>query len=267
MVRGELEAGVEADELEHPRHLGGHRDEPQLTTGLLELPVRDDESRETRRVDEADVGEVDEKDGRPLAQDQVERLVQLRGSHDIDLAVHEQGWLPVHLGPHDVECFEIAHWTAFPSDDMTPRSRSRPRARRTILGPRYERGEPSRSGAAAGHAGDPEAARGASGGVGRSLSSGAKDGGSIAVLAVAHCLTAAVAALHGWRLHADPLLAAPRGGFSKHDWAGVVAVVVGLAVVVLGWMRIMARVAGAILLPLAGLAILIVGVLLFTRTL
>ena len=63
------------------------------------------------------------------------------------------------------------------------------------------------------------------------------------------------------------MLAAAKGGFSKHDLAGTVAVVVGLAVVVFGVMRVMARVAGAAILPLVGLVVIIVGVLFFTRTL
>jgi len=75
--------------------------------------------------------------------------------------------------------------------------------------------------------------------------------------------------VHG--LHASALvagvLAAAKGGFSKHDLAGTVAVVVGLAVVVLGVVRVMAKVAGATILPLIGGVIVIVGILFFTRTL
>ena len=63
------------------------------------------------------------------------------------------------------------------------------------------------------------------------------------------------------------VLAAAKGGFSKHDLAGTIAVVVGLAIVVFGAMRVMARVAGAAILPVIGLVVLIVGVLFFTRTL
>jgi hypothetical protein len=63
------------------------------------------------------------------------------------------------------------------------------------------------------------------------------------------------------------VLAAAKGGFSKHDLAGVVAVVVGVAIVVFGAIRVMARVAGAIILPVIGLVILIIGILFFTRTL
>jgi hypothetical protein len=74
-----------------------------------------------------------------------------------------------------------------------------------------------------------------------------------------------IAAQSGARL-AGAVLAAAKGGFSKHDAAGTVALVVGLALVVFGVMRTMARVAGAAILPVIGLVLVIIGILFFTRT-
>ena len=81
------------------------------------------------------------------------------------------------------------------------------------------------------------------------------------------------ATTRGWPVHGPQMsaqlagvLAAAKGGFSKHDLAGTIAIVVGLAIVVFGVMRVMARVAGAVILPAIGLVIVIVGVLFFTRT-
>lgn len=53
---------------------------------------------------------------------------------------------------------------------------------------------------------------------------------------------------------------------SKHEAAGTAAVVIGALLVAFGVMRAMARVARGAVLPLLGVGVLVVGVLLFTRT-
>jgi len=52
---------------------------------------------------------------------------------------------------------------------------------------------------------------------------------------------------------------------SKHDIGGIVAVVVGLAIVGFGVMRVMARVAGAAVIPVIGVVVIVIGILLFAR--
>ena len=53
---------------------------------------------------------------------------------------------------------------------------------------------------------------------------------------------------------------------SKHDLGGTVVVVVGVVLIVLGGLRMAAKAASAFLIPIAGLVVLVVGILLFTRT-
>lgn len=53
---------------------------------------------------------------------------------------------------------------------------------------------------------------------------------------------------------------------SKHQAAGTAAVVIGALLVAFGAIRAMTRVARSALLPLVGVGVLVVGVLLFTRT-
>lgn len=53
---------------------------------------------------------------------------------------------------------------------------------------------------------------------------------------------------------------------TKHQLAGTVAVVVGALLVVVGVARLLARAATGALLPLLGIAAVVVGILFFTRT-
>ena len=53
---------------------------------------------------------------------------------------------------------------------------------------------------------------------------------------------------------------------SKHDVGGAIVVVVGVLLVILGGLRMAAKAASAFLIPIAGIAVLVVGTLLFTRT-
>ncbi len=76
-----------------------------------------------------------------------------------------------------------------------------------------------------------------------------------------------MSAAHTAARSAAMLLAAAKGGFSKHDLAGTIAVIVGAAIIVFGVIRLTARVAGAAILPLIGLVVVIIGILFFTRTL
>lgn len=61
-----------------------------------------------------------------------------------------------------------------------------------------------------------------------------------------------------------PVLAAI--AMSKHQAAGTAAVVVGALLIAFGFVRAMARVARGALLPVVGVGVLVVGILLFTRT-
>jgi hypothetical protein len=63
-----------------------------------------------------------------------------------------------------------------------------------------------------------------------------------------------------------PIAPAILATVDKHDLGGTIVVVVGVALVVLGAIRMAAKAASAFLIPLAGLVVLIVGILLFTRT-
>lgn len=53
---------------------------------------------------------------------------------------------------------------------------------------------------------------------------------------------------------------------SKHQAAGTAAVVIGAVLVLLGIARVIGRAATGALVPLVGLGVVVVGVLLFTRT-
>jgi hypothetical protein len=53
---------------------------------------------------------------------------------------------------------------------------------------------------------------------------------------------------------------------SKHDIGGIVAIVIGAIVIVLGVAKLAARTAMAFLLPLVGVVVVVIGILLFTRT-
>lgn len=55
-------------------------------------------------------------------------------------------------------------------------------------------------------------------------------------------------------------------GVDKHHVAGIVAIVIGAVLVLLGLARVFGRMAIGAVVPLIGLVIVIVGVLLFTRT-
>jgi hypothetical protein len=62
-------------------------------------------------------------------------------------------------------------------------------------------------------------------------------------------------------MHDAALLAS----ISKHDIGGIVFVVIAVALLVWGVIRIMAKAAGAVLWTLLGVVALIIAVLLFTR--
>lgn len=52
---------------------------------------------------------------------------------------------------------------------------------------------------------------------------------------------------------------------SKHQLAGIVAIVLGVVLVGLGAMRVIGRAASAAVVPLVGAAVVIFGILVFTR--
>jgi hypothetical protein len=52
---------------------------------------------------------------------------------------------------------------------------------------------------------------------------------------------------------------------SKHQASGIAAMAVGAIVVLVGGVRVLGKAAGAILVPLAGVALVVIGVLLYTR--
>ena len=52
---------------------------------------------------------------------------------------------------------------------------------------------------------------------------------------------------------------------SKHEIGGIVGIVVGVILVIFGWLRVMAKAAGAILIPIVGLIVILLGVLLYTH--
>ena len=62
-------------------------------------------------------------------------------------------------------------------------------------------------------------------------------------------------------------MAAVLATLTKHDEVGIAAVVVGLIIVGLGFVRVAGRAARAMLVPIVGVALIIVGILFFTRTL
>lgn len=68
-------------------------------------------------------------------------------------------------------------------------------------------------------------------------------------------------------MHADTTAAAILAGMSKHDDVGIVAVVVGAILIALGALRVAGRTARAMFVPIAGVVIIIIGILLFTRAL
>jgi len=53
---------------------------------------------------------------------------------------------------------------------------------------------------------------------------------------------------------------------SKHDIGGILAIVVGAIAIVLGVAKLAAKTAIAFLLPIAGVVVIVIGILLFTRT-
>jgi hypothetical protein len=61
--------------------------------------------------------------------------------------------------------------------------------------------------------------------------------------------------------------AAVLAAFSKHDEAGLAAVIVGVIVIALGAVRVAGRAARAMLLPIVGVVIVVLGILFFTRAL
>lgn len=52
---------------------------------------------------------------------------------------------------------------------------------------------------------------------------------------------------------------------SKHHIGGIVAIVIGALILVFGGARMMAKVATAPLIPLLGIAVVVLGILIFTR--
>ena len=55
------------------------------------------------------------------------------------------------------------------------------------------------------------------------------------------------------------------GTVSKHDVGGIIAIVVGVLIVVLGFAKVAAKTAMAFLFPLAGIVVVVLGILLLTR--
>jgi hypothetical protein len=58
---------------------------------------------------------------------------------------------------------------------------------------------------------------------------------------------------------------APVATISKHTIGGIVFVVIAIALIVFGVIRIAAKAAGAVLFPLIGIVAAIIAILLFTR--
>ncbi|MCU1492121.1 MAG: hypothetical protein JWM85_3526 [Acidimicrobiaceae bacterium] len=54
--------------------------------------------------------------------------------------------------------------------------------------------------------------------------------------------------------------------FSKHDLAGLIAIIVGVVLLGAGLLRVMGRVAVGAVVPIIGLVVLIIGILFITRT-
>ncbi|HVC24236.1 MAG TPA: hypothetical protein VND23_00630 [Acidimicrobiales bacterium] len=52
---------------------------------------------------------------------------------------------------------------------------------------------------------------------------------------------------------------------NKHHVAGIVGIVVGVVLIVLGATRVLGRTAAAMLVPLVGIAVALLGVLLYAR--
>jgi hypothetical protein len=59
--------------------------------------------------------------------------------------------------------------------------------------------------------------------------------------------------------------AAVLAGMSKHDDAGIAAIVVGAILVAFGALRVAGRAARAMLIPIVGIVVIVIGVLFFTR--
>ncbi|MCU1492908.1 MAG: hypothetical protein JWO62_672 [Acidimicrobiaceae bacterium] len=68
-------------------------------------------------------------------------------------------------------------------------------------------------------------------------------------------------------MHGVVTSAAVLAGMSKHDDAGIAAIVVGIVLVALGALRVAGRTAQAMLIPVAGVVVIIIGILFFTRAL
>lgn len=64
----------------------------------------------------------------------------------------------------------------------------------------------------------------------------------------------------------DPALAGQLLAASKHQEAGIAALVVGALLLLLGGARLLGRLAIGAFVPLLGIAIVVVGILLVTRT-
>lgn len=64
----------------------------------------------------------------------------------------------------------------------------------------------------------------------------------------------------------DPALTGQLLAVTKHQEAGIAALVVGVVLLLVGGARLLGRMAVGAFVPLVGLAIVVVGILLMTRT-
>lgn len=66
-------------------------------------------------------------------------------------------------------------------------------------------------------------------------------------------------------MHVDLGSGAVLATLSKHRIGGLVAIVIGALVVIFGGIRMMSKVATAPLVPLLGIAVVVLGIMLFAR--
>ncbi len=66
-------------------------------------------------------------------------------------------------------------------------------------------------------------------------------------------------------MHATQLTGVVVAALNKHHFVGVAGMVVGALLVVVGGMRILTKAAGAVLVPVAGLVVVVLGILLYAR--
>ncbi len=71
--------------------------------------------------------------------------------------------------------------------------------------------------------------------------------------------------VEGETMHAVGMMASVLATLSKHHVAGIVGIVVGALLVVVGGIRVALRVSRAIIVPIVGLVIVVLGILVYAR--